>query len=229
MAIAKPQTDGAIELPPLNIKRLRVTLVGDTPLITHAWSQKAKSEMLAKQMKKATVGRAAKDPEREFEDACYRLPGGGFGVPVIAFKAAAVTACTSIAAMTKVAARQAFHVFGDQTGYDGKTKASGEMARIHGSEPTRREDMVRVGMGVADIRFRPEFWPWWVHLDIRVNANVLSDEQLLTLLNTAGFGVGVFEWRPERDGRNGMFHVATDADMPAIEEWERKTYNKEAA
>jgi hypothetical protein len=31
----------------------------------------------------------------------------------------------------------------------------------------------------------------------------------VNLFNVAGFAVGVGEWRPERDGSNGMFHVQT--------------------
>jgi hypothetical protein len=30
----------------------------------------------------------------------------------------------------------------------------------------------------------------------------------MNLLNTAGFAVGVGEWRPEKDGQYGMFRVA---------------------
>lgn len=195
----------SVTLPPLNIQTVSVTLIGDTPLIVHRWSEKAKKQMLDKQTKKATAGREAKDPERDFRDSLYVLPDGRYGFPIIGFKAAAVTACTSIGSMTKVAARQAFHV-------------DGEYAVIEGDEPTMREDMVRVGMGTADIRYRGEFRNWWTTIEIKYNANVLSAEQILNLMQTAGFAVGVGEWRPERDGQYGRFHVATAAEMKAIDE-----------
>lgn len=197
----------AVELPPLNIQRIDVTLVGDTPLIMHRWSEKAKKEMLDKQMKKAKLAKAAKNPEQDFWDSIYIIGEQGkkktYGFPVIGFKASAVTACTSIGGITKVQARQAFHI-------------DGEFAVIEGSQPKMREDMVRVGMGTADIRYRGEFFPWWTTLTIAHNANVMSAEQILNMLNTAGFGVGVGEWRPEKDGQFGRFHVATDRDMALI-------------
>ncbi len=76
-----------------------------------------------------------------------------------------------------------------------------------------REDMVRIGMGTADIRYRGQFWPWYVIITVRHNANVLSAGQIMNLFNTAGFGVGVGEWRSEKDGQHGMFHVATSAEQ----------------
>lgn len=197
------------ELPPLNIARISVTLVGDTPLIVHRWSEKAKKEMLDKQMKRAKTAKAAKDPQQDFEDSLYKLEDGKFGFPVIGFKAAAVTACTSIGGITKVQARQAFHV-------------EGEYASIEGSAPRMREDMVRIGMGTADIRYRGEFFPWYTTLVIAHNVNVMSAEQILNMLNTAGFGVGVGEWRPEKDGQYGRFHVATDADTELLAKARKK-------
>ena len=224
----------AIELPKLNIEVMDIILVGDTPLIVHAWSKKAKTEMLNKQMGVPSPKKAKKDPEKDFIESLYpmdeagdgnfhvngdRLTGGRWGFPVIAFKAAAVTACTSIANITKVQARQAFHVVGDvRTGYEGLTPYSGELVEIRGADPRKREDMVRVGMGTADIRYRGEFWPWHVKLRVRFNANVLSAAEIANMLNTAGFGVGVGEWRSEKDGDKGLFHVATEADLAALEE-----------
>lgn len=204
--------DNVIELPKLNLQTISITLIGDSPLIVHAWSKKAKGEMLDKQMKKAKAAKEAKDPWRDFCESLYWLDGAPtnpteddvkrarFGVPVVAFKAAAVTACTSIGNITKVQARQAFHVLG-------------EMALIEAGPPTMREDMVRVGMGTADLRYRGEFDPWRVTLAVQFNGNVLSAEQIFNLFNTAGFGVGVFEWRPEKDGPYGRFHVATAQEM----------------
>lgn len=197
------QTNVAIELPKLNIRTMEVLLIGDAPLISHAWSKKAKEEMLAKQMKKAKPGKIAKDPKKDFEESLYHLPDGGYGFPAVAFKAAAITACTSVAGITKVAARQSFHV-------------PGEMVKIEGSLPRPREDMVRIGMGTADIRYRGEFWPWHAKVTVHYNENVLSAEQIVNLFNTAGFGVGVGEWRPERDGQYGRFHVATEAESNSV-------------
>jgi hypothetical protein len=50
-------------------------------------------------------------------------------------------------------------------------------------------------------------------LDVRFNRNVLSAAQIVNLFNTAGFGGGIGEWRPEKDGQFGMFHVATAEEL----------------
>lgn len=196
-----------IELPPLKITTIKVRLIGDSPLIVHAWSPKALRAMADKQQKKASAGREAKDPWADFCGSLYWLSerpekpteedveNAKFGFPCVAFKAAAVTACTSIGGVTKVAARQAFHV-------------EGEMVEIIGPPPSMREDVTRVGMGVADLRYRGEFSPWAVELTVKFNEGLLSAEQVLNLFETAGFAVGVGEWRPERDGPHGRFHVA---------------------
>jgi len=206
MAGAAKQT-AAIELPPLNIQTLDVPIIGDSPLICHAWSAKAQKQMLDKQMKKASAGKVAKDPWRDFCETLYWLDGmpempieddvvaGRFGFPSIAFKAAAITAVTTIGSLTKVMARQCFHI-------------SGEMVEILGPAPSMRQDTVRVGMGTADIRHRAEFETWGAILRVQHNANVLSAEQVVSLIEAGGFGVGIGDWRPEKDGVHGRFHVA---------------------
>lgn len=199
--MAATKVEQVVELRPINIQQAVVELVGDSPLIVHAWSAKAKKEMLDKQMKKAKGAKAAKDPERDYEEAFYRLDDGTPGFPTIAFKSAAVAAGGRFSDGMKMSElRGMFHI-------------NGELVPIQG-KPSMREDMVRVGMGTADIRYRPEFKTWRVALPIRYNADAISLEQIVNLFNTAGFGVGVGEWRPEKDGLYGMFHVATEADAP---------------
>ncbi|WP_129414980.1 hypothetical protein [Mesorhizobium sp. Pch-S] len=213
---AAPLSDAGIELPPLMIDLLQVTLIGDSPLIVHAWSAKAKKEMLDKQMKVAKPAKEAKDPRADFEASMYRLADGGYGFPSVAFKNAAVTAGTSVAGLTKIQARQAFHILGEDADIEGAFEGAisrVNLVRIEGGEPTMREDMVRVGMGTADLRYRPEFTNWKTTILVRFNRNVLSEAQILNLLNVAGFAVGVGEWRPEKDGQYGMFHVATEKDL----------------
>jgi hypothetical protein len=194
MATKKTTEPAVIELPRLNIQQAVITLVGDSPLICHKWSEKAKKEMLDKHMKKAKQAKEAKDPEALYQESLYHLEGGGYGFPSVAFKSAAVDACSHIQGVTKVEARGSFHI-------------NGEMVTIQG-EPRMREDMVKIAMGTSDIRYRGEFPEWKTTFTIRYNANTLSIEQLLNLFNTAGFAIGVGEWRPQRDGSYGMFHVS---------------------
>ena len=194
MAIKK--NEEVVELKSIRIERINLEIEGDSALIVHAWSAKAKKEMLDKQMKKAKTAKDAKDPQRDYEEAFYRLPDGKPGFPTIAFKQAAVSAGGRFSDGLKMTElRGAFFI-------------DGELAEIKG-EPNMREDMVRVGMGTADIRYRPEFKTWRVTLPIKYNADKISLEQLVNLFNLAGFGVGVGEWRPEKDGQYGMFHVVT--------------------
>lgn len=189
-----------IELKKLDIRSIVLTLVGDSPLITHKWSEKAKKQMLDKQMKKAVAAKEAKDPEQDYKDSLYEHPDGGYGFPTIGVKASAVTAAAQCD-MFKTEARAAFHI-------------DGELVRIEGDEPEMREDMVRIGMGTADLRYRGEFKNWKTSFTLKYNAAVLSAEQIVNLFNAAGFGVGIGEWRPQKNGSFGRFHVEAEM-MPA--------------
>lgn len=197
---------------PIDIRMAEITVIGDTPLIMHKWSEKAKREMLEKQMKVAkTKGKDAKSPVADFIDSIYWLQGepeekteegflkavgsAKFGFPATAFKASAVAAgYRSGILKNMVTANGAFHIIGEFVEINGK--------------PQMREDMVRVGMGTADIRFRGEFPAWSAKFTIRYNASVFTLEQIVNLFNLGGFACGIGEWRPEKGGTNGMFHVS---------------------
>jgi len=181
-----------VKLAGLAIEGIRLRLVGTSPLIVHKWSEKAKKQMLDKQMKRASQGKAAKDPDQDYRESLYIRDDGTYGFPAVAFKAAAVRAGT-YCEMKMVFLRGAFHVEGDLVHVEG--------------EPQRREDMVRVGMGTADIRYRPEFPKWATELDVSYNSRALAAEQIVNLFEIAGFAVGVGEWRPEKDGQFGRFRV----------------------
>ncbi len=191
-------TTHKIELPALRIETITLMLVGDSPLIVHAWSEKAKRQMLDKQMKKATQAKEAKDPEADYDACFYRTETGGYGFPAIGVKAAMVSACRFVE-MKMTEARGAFHI-------------DAEMLPVIG-EPRMREDMVRVGMGTADIRYRPEFVDWRIPVSVKYNSSVISTEQIANLLNTAGFAIGIGEWRPEKNGSYGRFHVGGEAEQ----------------
>lgn len=203
MAVSKAKAaPGIMDLPPLEIRMMRVHVVGDAPLITNAWSEKAKRQMSDKQQGKATNKKEPKDPQADFEASLYHLSEGGYGFPAVGFKAAMVSAARQVEGLTMTYLRSVFHVVGD-------------MVKIEG-EPEMREDMVRVGMGTADIRYRGQFSPWSANLLIRYNSRAINHEQLTHLLNVAGFGVGVGEWRPEKSatGQFGLFHVETVDLLP---------------
>lgn len=198
----KPLGNGSltITLPKLNIGIMEIPIIGDSPLIVHKWSEKAKQQIRAKQAKLPNLGRDVRDPIQEFKDSMYVQDDGTYAFPAIAFKNAAVDACSHVDGITKVLARGAFHVVG-------------EFVRIYTlDQPEMREDTVRIGMGVGDLRYRGAFNRWAALVTIRFNQNVLTESQIVNLLNLSGFAIGVAEWRPEKNGAFGMYHVAVSSD-----------------
>lgn len=217
MATKKANTE-VIEIRPIEIKKVTIRIVGDTPLIMHAWSEKAKRMMLEAQMGIAKgKKKEAKNPVDDFIRSMYWITpmpedgtmesfeeaianGARFGFPVTAFKQAAISAAYRMGwAKDKMSMRGAFFIDSDENG----------MIEIHSDTPEMREDMVKVGMGTADIRYRGEFKNWYADLTISYNTNgQYSLENIVNIINAGGYVCGVGEWRPERDGQYGMFHVA---------------------
>lgn len=195
----KPSTNEII-VHPLNIGVIPMKIVGLRPLIFHQWSEKAKQMILDKQMKKATKGREIRDPKAEYESSFYKNSKGEIAFPALAIKQAVVNAARNLEGVTMTLLRGSVFIQGDE---DGLIKVDYE------GKPEMREDMVRIGMGTADLRFRGSVKNWSMTFTVKHNADVVSVEQVINLFRVAGFACGLGEWRPERNGDFGQFDVAT--------------------
>jgi hypothetical protein len=188
------ETPQGVTLYEVNLQDLVVRIQSVSPLICHRFAEANIAQIEDKQQKKASRAKGARDPEREFRDSLYTFDDGSYGFPAIAFKQALVSACRQTDIPMTVA-RGAFQVIGDLI----------RLERFDG--PHMRRDRVVIGRGITSVAYRPEFREWEAELRIRFNRDVLSEEQLINLVEIAGFAVGVGDWRPEKSGSMGMFEV----------------------
>ena len=75
------------------------------------------------------------------------------------------------------------------------------------------EDPVKIPGQSWTISYRGKFWPWRCKVPITFDANFISTEQLVNLMMTAGFSVGVGCWRPENSGDHGQFTVSSAEEV----------------
>ncbi len=182
---------------------VEVEIKGTAPLIVHAWSQKAKQMMLAAQQGKK-VAKAPKNPEQDFQDSRYKFADeSGDGFPTVGFKSATVKGSGRLfgKAVKQTELRQNLLFLPDGTGTDGL-----QLTRIIASDPVMREDMVRVGMGTADIRYRAMYEEWGAILTVQFVPTVIDVESVIALIDAGGTN-GIGEGRPEKNGSFGTFEV----------------------
>jgi len=201
-------TTAATEIRSIDVERIMVPVLGTAPLIVHKWSEKAKRQMLDAQQGRKTV-KEPRDPEADYRDSLYRTENG-FGVPVLAFKAATVGAARFFGKAVRMTELRQF-LFMRGVPSDDKTSI---LTPITG-EPRMREDMVRVGMG-TDLRYRGEFVEWSALLDITYVKTALSRDSVLSLVDAGGLGVGICEWRPEKRGQNGTYTIDPTRDVEVV-------------
>lgn len=203
MAVAKKKTEAdvkvqEIQIQKLDIRVIRLTLEGDTPLIVKRFSEKAREAMEKKQVGGLTnPTKALRNPDEEYEACKYKTRDGKDGIPASAIKLAMLTATRSTnKAVSKNFLSQSVHVLGD-------------ILPIRGDAPfMRKNDIGRVGIGKTPMPiYRPEYTKWEVDVEIKYNAAIINPSLIVNLLDLAGFGVGLCEWRPEKKGTMGMFHV----------------------
>lgn len=212
MATKKATEKVSVVIPAIQIKEMQLMIVGDSPFISHAWSEKSKRMLLDNMTKAAKTAKEPKRPMQEFADSLYwisekpdfsemtdeeifdAVQKGRYGFPATAFKAAAVAGVYR-AGLSKdmVSMRGAFHI-------------QGELVEIEGT-PKIIEHPARVAKGGTDLRYRGQFDTWSAVLDIRYNAGAISVEQVANAFNLGGFACGIGDWRLEKGGQYGAFHV----------------------
>ena len=178
-----------------------VTVEGTTTLIQHNWSEKAKQQLRDKHAGKKTKNREVRDPDDEFKRAMYLTADGKHGVPAMSIKSAMITAAHKDLGIEKTLVRKAVRILVDDPGM---------VLEMDCCEPRMVEDVVRVGMNQVDLRYRPYFDQWSVNFMVEIDEDLLTANDLFNLINRAGFGVGIGEWRPEKNGENGRFRVKGD-------------------
>jgi hypothetical protein len=184
--------------------------------------------MLAAQqkVKKDKKAKEIRDPFSEFMDAAYWITpepeektpeafeqaianGAKFGFKTIAFKLAAISAVYR-AGITKNKVDMMCSFFVNAV--DGINHETGEELAVIQSNrpPVLREDMVRIGgqSKTADLRYRPAFVNWKTELEITlIDTGVFNMESVINAINLGGYMNGVGEWRMEKSGDFGRFHV----------------------
>lgn len=195
-------TTTSIEIKEFSIRQVTIPISGISPLIVHAWSEKSKKMISDKQSKKSQNKKHdIKVPENDYEEAKHKSPLGWEGFPAAGFKAAMIRGAKMIGMVMK----------DTQTSFFIKADCEEtQLIRIYG-ESRMRTDMVRVGMGSSDIRYRPEYPTWYAELTIEFNEGVLSVEQVHQLVKAAGYGCGIGEMRPEKTKFNyGRFKLKNE-------------------
>lgn len=209
--LTKPNGDGtepeklaaSLKLSRLERVVVEIPIIGETPLIVQRWSEKSKRLMLDAQQSSARKKKDPKDPNADYEAAFYRLEDGTPGLPATAFKAAIGSSARFFDGVTMVALKISVFV---------KGYGSEQLVPIIG-DVRMREDTPRNANGVADLRYRPEFWPWSCTLAVEYLRNMIDVDSVFNLVDASG-RCGVGAWRPSSpksmSGTFGQYSVDFD-------------------
>lgn len=203
-----------------------VWLVHDTPLITHAWSEKARRQMLEKQVKATKSGREARDPHADFVSSLYEMEKGVYGFPITGIKKCIIAAAHKNKGIAKTDVTTSFFIDADMVSV--RPALAGAicdmpLVRVWGSDPAMREDMVKIGVGrtkTASLAYRAQFTVWAIKITGRFDPAILTASGIAFLILEAGVRFGLGEWRNERSGMFGAFHLADPEEAAA---WDKFT------
>jgi len=196
---SKPTKQAAgITLP--QFKLTKMTLIGETPLIVHRFAEKAKKQILSKQQGKNPKKKEFREPEKEYEAAKYKLSDGSDGFPALCIKQAVVDSARFFDDLPMTFLRGVIFIVPDDldTG----------LMKLDYSHEEMVEDTIRLsGGGTSDLRYRPYYYDWKIKAQVKYDAGLITLDQLGALFVRAGMSQGLGEWRPERNGQNGIFNI----------------------
>jgi hypothetical protein len=196
-------------------------IVGDTPLICHSWSEKAKLEMLRKQTGATRESIAKRDPEQDFLDSLYDMGDNIYGFPVTAVKKAIWSCAHKDKGIARSDVQSALWL--DAEIVRVRPALAGAicdmpLVRIHGSKPEMREDMVRIGTGLrktANLAYRAQFTSWAIKITGNVDPKTVPPHAIAFLIRQSGTGVGIGDWRNAKSGYLGAYHLGNHQEEQA--------------
>ena len=211
MAIKKAPSATTLEIQPLKQGRVKLRMMGTTPLYFNSMSSKAMRDLLVGAGKKTAAQKKEikHNPEQEFRESVYKKQ---HGETLLCFPAPGVKGAMATAALET----------------DGITKSSVQrlifLPETHvqvWGKPQLKIDVVRSAdmNKTPDMRTRAYLPRWCAEVDIAFVQPTLSVYSIASLLTNAGSVVGIGDFRQEKGrGSFGCFHVLTEDSMGDYQE-----------
>lgn len=205
MAKPKPADKGTVVIEAANIVVVKVRIRGTAPYVQNKFSAKARELMkenmsTAKADRKGKTARPPRDFADDFQQAQHRAMAGWNGIPCGGLRHAMVDACRTVdLPMT----RAKMAIFIQPDGFDA-LDGTPLIHLISAAPPERTDMLVRNDNGSADIRIRPMWRAWEADVRIEFDADMISAQSVVNLLDRAGRQVGIGEGRPFSKNSTGM-------------------------
>lgn len=197
------KNEGTLHIDALKQGRIRLRLIGTTPMYMNNMSIKAKRDLLIGGGRKTAAEKKdiKHDPEREFRDSAHKHEVGEtlLCFPAPGVKSAMATAALETPGVTKSSVQRLIFLPQQKISVWGKPYLKMDVVRS--------ADMNRT----PDIRTRCYLPRWVAEVDIAYVTPTLSAHAIVSLLSNAGVVVGLGDFRQEKGrGSYGTFAVAGD-------------------
>jgi hypothetical protein len=211
----KAKTDELEQVQIVELTRAKIVyhIVGETPLLMNSMSVKAQRELLLPRGRKTAAekqGSLKHDPLQEYRDSIYRARKGSETVLALLntqFKAALCTAALDVPGAKKAQ-------IGRLTSIEG-----GEKLALFGvpqimCSVVRSADINKT----PDIRTRCIVPRWACKVEVTYTTPVLNATVISSLFATAGYTMGVGDWRPQKgSGTFGRWKIVEANDKEYLD------------
>lgn len=186
-----------ISIQAISIKKAIFPIEGTSSLLMDRMSEETLKAIQDKQTGKTKSGKKIRDIDKEIKDSIHSLPDGSVGFPSAGFKNALI----------------------ESTSFIGDIKFSKKLLKgikivngVNGLIPIsfKKQDILIHNIG-SNTKHTPQFHNWSCNLEIVFDANNISEQDLATLINYAGFyyGIGIWSPRCKSGGDFGMYQLKT--------------------
>jgi len=184
-----------VSILPINVVKATFPVVGTKPLIMDKMPEATLKAIEDKQKGKTKSGKKLRVIEEETENAVHKLSDGTIGFPSAGFLAGMI----------------------ESTSFIGDKMFSKKLVRglkIMNSEEGliaikfKKQDILKHNVG-SNTKYSPQFHDWTCELVIQFDANNISEQDIASLINYAGFYYGIGVWAPrcKSGGSFGMYSL----------------------
>jgi len=187
-----------IVVPKLKLNIIKVGLRGTTPLLMDKFPDETRAQILDKQIGLTKGSKQLRDMDKEYVNAIHYINDGlKVGFPAQAFKSGMI----------------------ESTSFVGSRDFSKKLLKGIQIINSEGNDLIPISYDIvgklkhypkdSNTKISPMFENWKCELIIQYDANNISPQDIITLLNYSGFyyGIGIWSPRAKCGGKYGMYEV----------------------